>query len=654
MEFTGNLSGVPPQKDGKRKPWSLPKGVTLREGQRQCLDYVLANPKQASYLFELPTGYGKTYVAALLIQSLRDQGRANRFVVVVPNVALQEQMVDDQALAKACNRLGVKIAGSIMSASDSMAMHRLKAKRNAPEVLVTTIQGLSSTSGSGGQGGVSAQTVREFCKGGLTGWICDEAHHYGTDNTWGQSISDCNPEVIAGLSATPVRGDKKATIFGQRKADVVVTVEAAVAEKAIRPTLRTAAYYNIDVMKDGEIETLSASQIASTLIERNLSISEWEIKHDIRYLSKYISPVISEPFMSLRNLNSCLGDAGPKTCHQMIIYCMSFKHAKAVAEVVNAHARAFFHSSDKPFAEIISDGVDESGGVKSLSSSHNAEVMEAFNDPNPLTCLKCVICVNKLSEGYDNPRVSHVVFLDLVGPHTPDHIQKKGRTLRWDYRMPDEHNVARVYAGEDHPMWSVPSEGDDEERDRPGGDEKEKDSEPKWIEIKDAERWRVSDVLHTGYSREEAFQMYAGVTEEDYVEMIMSDEKAVGVLSSLDIPTNTPEQIGDYLLSLLEKRHKAEVAQISDKTLREIWRKWNEEAVSIFAGNIYRNTCRGAAEKSQAGDTYKMVNSQLKAYFGVPVSQMEVEDLRRRYELIQMFNNEVRGFPEKVVDRSNM
>ena len=649
MEPTSNLSGLSSAKNGQGKSWTLPSGVTLRSGQRRCFDYVLSHPDQASYLFELPTGYGKTYVAALLIQAWRDQRRAKRFVVVVPNTALQSQMVDDQALAKACHRLGIHVTGEIMSASDPLLMHRLKTKTNVPEVIVTTIQGLASTAGSAGQGGVSSQCVREFCKYGEVGWICDEAHHYGSGNSWGQCISAYNPPVIAGLSATPIRGDKKATIFGARSADVIVEKASAVAEGAIRPENYVKGDFEIDVEKDGEITRISSSDIAEELAEKGINMSEWEVKHNIRYMSKYIGPVVREAIMDLRTRNACLGDAAPKTCHQMIIYCMSFKHAKAVADVVNAFAGGLSLVPGEPFAGIISDGIDDFGSVRSLSSGHNTKVMDSFNDPDPIHCLPCVICVNKLSEGYDNPRVSHIVLLDLIGPHTPEHQQKKGRGLRVNPLMPKDHNKLWVYAGSDHPMWQ---EIDEDGGFAADGDEREKDpdAEPEWVEIKDADRWRVSDVLHTGFTRDELFAKFGGgMTEVQCVEKAISDVKGADMLAQSGIQA---DMVGDYLLSLFQSKHIEEQSKMSAKELRSIWRKWNEEAVKIFAKNIHKRDHRGPEEKSQAGDTFKMVNAKLKRHFRTAVADMEVDELKRRYELIQHFNNEVHGFPEKVLDRS--
>ena len=613
MESSSAMSSVSLSKNGKGKKWALPAGVTLRKGQQKCIDYVLSCPDQASYLFQLPTGYGKTYVAALLIQALRDQQRAKRFVVVVPNVTLLDQMVKEGALAKACERLNVKLSGEVMSASEPLLMARLKGGKKVPEVIVTTIQGLSSTSGKDGIGGISSQNVRKFCEGDDVAWICDEAHHYGAENLWGQSISSHDPKVTVGLTATPIRGDKKATIFGDRSPDVVITMKEAVKEKAIRDLQYIKSSYSVDIAKGTEIVTMSLHDIAREAAEKGVDISEWEVKNNVRYLTKYIQPIVGEAIHDLVVANANLGKASGKVCHQLIVYCMSFKHAMAVADVINQHLAtdALIHGlkGGQKFAEVISDGVDAEGEVQRLSPTHNEEVLARFNDPDPVSCLKCIVCVNKLSEGYDNSRVTHIALLNMVQGDKPSIWQMLGRALRWCHLMSILQNVAKIYAGRDHPIWGVVQDGDGEgkviSRGGPG------DGEPQWNMIKDADRWRVSDVLHLGFERDELFAEMNVGTESDCVDAVVNRESGVSQLIQSGVDPNNRQAIGDFIYGILTEQHNKKLFQISEQDERKIWRTWNKEAVGIFAGNIHRQNFRGPEEKSQFRDTCASVNSKL-------------------------------------------
>ena len=634
-----------------------PQGVRLRAGQLKCLEYIRKHPQQASYLFQLPTGYGKTYVAAIAIQLLREQSRAKRFVVVVPNTALLSQMVDDQSLQKACEKLGVKLSTQVMSADEPVLMQRLKTNANIPDVIVTTVQGLSSTAGQDGKGGVSAQSVREFCRGADVAWICDEAHHYGASNIWGQSIAAHKPTVTIGLSATPIRGDKKATIFGSRTPDVEVEMAEAVAEKAVRPIKPIKASYEVEIMRNGEIISASINEIVEEAAKQGVTISEWEMKNDVRYLRKYIQPILNMAIHDLIEANANLGKASNKTCHQLIVYCISFKHAMAVADIINQHIAidTLIHGlkPGQKFAEVISDGVDSEGEVQKLSPAHNADVMSRFNDPNPISCLKCVVCVNKLSEGYDNSRVSHIALLNLIKGDKPTIWQMIGRALRWNMLMSIFQNVAMVYAGVDHPLWGIFDDEDFEQLLPPEEIDDRRKGEPKWIEIKDADRWRVHDVTHLGYEREDLFMTMGNATEEECVKQAQDHPQMVAVMESRGIDPHDDQAVGDLLHGILSKRHAQEVRGMSEKEEREIWRQWNSEAAHIFIGNIHRRDFRGAEEKSQYGDTCKRIMGQLKRYFKKAPLEMEISELQERYKLIQKFNNVDHGFPEQVPDRSS-
>jgi len=428
-------------------------------------------------------------------------------------------------------------------------------------------------------------------------------------------------------------------------------MDEAVEEKAIRPFQYVKSSYSVDIAKGTEIETMSLHDIATEAAERGIDISAWEVKNNVRYLTKYIQPIVGEAIHDLVVANANLGKASGKTCHQLIVYCMSFKHAMAVADVINQHLATddLIHGlkCGRKFAEVISDGVDTEGEVQRLSPTHNAEVLARFNDPDPVSCLKCIVCVNKLSEGYDNSRVTHIALLNMVQGDKPSIWQMLGRALRWCHLMSILQNVAKIYAGRDHPIWGVVQDGDGEgkviSRGGPG------DGEPQWNMIKDADRWRVSDVLHLGFERDELFAEMNVGTESDCVDAVVNRESGVSQLIQSGVDPNNRQAIGDFIYGILTEQHNKKLFQISEQDERKIWRTWNKEAVGIFAGNIHRQNFRGPEEKSQFRDTCASVNSQLKQYFRKSPKDMELEELKYRYKRIQMFNNEIRGFPDLVL-----
>jgi superfamily II DNA or RNA helicase len=161
--------------DALAEPGGSPKGFTLRPYQQELIDQTGAALKaRRSPLVVLPTGGGKTALIAEIVRLNRSTGRRSTVI---------------------CHRREIlqQIAGAIKHhTGEAPELVEAGSKPNwgAP-VLVAMVPTLARRLGQLQQGGML---------------LADEAHHMGS-TSWQKVREALDPELLAGLTATPIRPD---------------------------------------------------------------------------------------------------------------------------------------------------------------------------------------------------------------------------------------------------------------------------------------------------------------------------------------------------------------------------------------------------------------------------------------------------------------
>ena len=143
----------------------------LYRGQFDAL-VAVANPAGRALNVQLPTGYGKTRVAAGAYAVLRHQGRATRLLYVVPTLAQRAQFAADGPSEFA--EVGLPGPRTICDLGYSVKQAILNHRSDHAQIFTVTIQSLLER-------GTTIDYVRDLMRTGLWALVIDEYHHYGLD-----------------------------------------------------------------------------------------------------------------------------------------------------------------------------------------------------------------------------------------------------------------------------------------------------------------------------------------------------------------------------------------------------------------------------------------------------------------------------------------
>ncbi len=222
----------------------------LREGQLRSVDAARENGR-TSLNIQLPTGYGKTITACAIYSSLKDAGRVNRLLYIVPTSAQLDQFVMDGKSDLLFSGVdGSRVICDVSySATSAIKQHRT----NKSQVFACTVQSLTNARG------IIWDTIIEMMDTGRWMVCIDEYHHYGIDAHWGKQISKLNFAFRLAMSATPYRKDKDSA-FGDP--DVVVSYRDAVKQKAVKPLECHSYVYRVDAIGvDGSVRTYTTDEL---------------------------------------------------------------------------------------------------------------------------------------------------------------------------------------------------------------------------------------------------------------------------------------------------------------------------------------------------------------------------------------------------------
>jgi len=575
-------------------------GVELRKGQKRFIEYVSDHPSQSIYNGVLPTGYGKSKTAECVCHILKQQGRANRFLFVVPTDTQRAQYATGIAHDVMNMGLNLKlleyrnddvVVGKPIIVDHSTSIHRAN-RENRCDVYITTVQSIVCNEGF----------YADLMSTGRWALFCDEYQKLNKeeDAKWGKAIENLNHSVMFGLTATPIRTDKKATVFAEKEPDVEVSFEDAYKEKAIRGVVAHVEHYFVDVKNDdGGVDRITTDNITS-----------YDLSKDLRFTTKYISSILTSAYgcLTVKNL-------AHENQHQMLVFAMSVHHAKAVSDVLNV---------------MFGDGFSNWVGVGNDGRPKNEN--EAIIEKYKKNKLPCLVQVDLAGEGFDNPRSSVLVFLHLLKKATVKAVQQAGRGVRRNYNITDfPDDVCDIFASPDTEMAELAVEfakrtidakdiGTD--KTSGGGTKQTQPKQPPIYTIPpfesfvvDSEYDRSEIVSKITQSQVDGFRLGVERSEGKSVADTISDERLMSILVENQI----------------QQMKKAEAIDNRE----ECYRNKVDGAVKTLAGNVCRLRYGDSAPKTAVGDLITKIHRQwTKQSGGMKHKSMLDEDFKVKHDWI--------------------
>lgn len=581
MESSSPLSGLSPAENLKRRLNYA--GLTLRPGQQAMVDYVVNHPNQNIYSANLPTGYGKTRMALGVADVLIQQGRINRVLIVVPTDTQRTQFVEGVNCDIAA--YGFKLRGALRCTGEPSNL--TAAKMNISDTFVTTIQAIHN----------DIDFYHDLIDKGRWLIVCDEYHRLKEDGKWASTIGELNYDISLGMTAT-VPGSV-ATLFSQP--DVEVSFKQAIEERAIRRVKAHIEHYFVDTIDDEGNVTRLTTETVDTVDE----------KKGIRFSAKYLSSIISSAHDCLEYKN--LQYPGQ---HQMLVFAMNIEHARHVSDTLNS-------MYGKHYADWIG---------MSRTHNENETVLKRYKD-NEITAL---VQVDKAGEGFDHPRASVLVFLQLLRNTTVKAIQHAGRGVRRNDTIPlYEEDWCDMFASPDTGMAQVAIDMAKESTPIAEGDDivDEDGSGNRQSPLYALPELKVIDVEH---ERSELISSIPQKTIDHAKEVIKKAEPVAGSVIS-------DERI-KRILAEEKLKQIARAEELSDPV--KFWRDKVTEATRVLTGNVCRLRHGQSIPKSYMGDVAKHFNTMSVRKFRKKHDEMSADDFKLKYNWIRDINNTMKDTRE--------
>jgi superfamily II DNA or RNA helicase len=391
-------------------------GFQYRKGQEETINMIL-NGGAGTYLAVLPGGYGKTLTAIGAYYELRKKRQCDRFLYVAPSSVKLFEFNHD--LKKQCAKIGFDFicnsGDAAISINDAFAIK--EHQYNKSEFFMVTPQFGINSRGS---------ILHTLLSTGNWFVCVDESHHYTNVNKFGNLISSLKAKYYLGLSATP-NNTNQLSIFKQIPVENIyeLDLKQGIDEEAIRRIKYIAGDYYVDLLIDGNVINLTTEQLREEIILNDYKdINEFEIKKQLRYLSKYVSPLFIEAIDKYDELISIDTDnyinlnrkKPDRPIHQILIFADTVSVAQNYCKMIN---------DIRPnFANWIGTG---DNGRK---SKDNEKILLDYKNG----LLPCLVQVSIAGEGFDNPQSSIIIYLSLQY-NGNQVVQKIMRAMRRNYMI---------------------------------------------------------------------------------------------------------------------------------------------------------------------------------------------------------------------------
>ena len=413
-------------------------GFQFRDGQRAFLSK-LADAYadgQRDHLGVFVPGYGKTLTALGSFAVARAMGICDRLVVFVPRGNLRDQYADPDEMARMLQWIGQPPLPFCIADSS-----RVYLKNDSIPIVIATYQYACGDSGN--------RDLKRYCKQGRPLFVLDEIHHLPEEGAWSEAVGNLPYASLVGLSGTPIRSDGK-PLFGVPHETVTredgsedqfydalheVTLRQAHAEGEILKRVEAHVVdYSITMVEED-----SGREVEFTLAElKDIKREDADIDrffarrrlrfHDV-YLDTLLGPAVAR-FQSKRaRMKGTIRDQdGPGRNHQMLVICMSNRHA---AEVLDFMKRRY-------------------GWLKSTRIGQDvpADEREKRLDAYRKGEYDVMVQVDMIGEGTDIKTISVIAKLDLVSARSKT-LQQIFRGMRYYQPWGEEPNVCDVFTSGD-------------------------------------------------------------------------------------------------------------------------------------------------------------------------------------------------------------
>lgn len=576
----------------------------LRLGQEEALTKVSDNPEQPIFNFVLPTGYGKSVTGLGAFDILKQQGRANRLLIVVPTGVQKDQYVDDLAGSISTYGLDILVPKALedrnkLKLDGSHVGLRLH-QQNMSEVFVATIQHVQRNGGF----------YTDLMCTGRWAVFADEYHKLNAEAEWGKSAKGLNACVMIGMTATPIRTDGKPTIFMGHASDVTVSFEQAFKEEAIRGVVAHVEHYFVDIEERDENGEVVVSRKTTEELDGSKE------SRGLRYLTKYCASILSSAFDCL-----CSLELQHKDQHQMLVFAIDVQHAKNVSNLLN-----------DLFGPDFSDWVGTGDFGRSIKD--NDDILKRYKSG---TSLKCLVQVGMATEGFDNPQSSVLVFLNV--PSRMDVVsnyQGAGRGVRRNFGIQKfSQDVCHMFASPDSPMADVIAALANRTigafQPLPAPTHSEGDGrEPPLYLVPPAQ----SFIADTEFDRSE---IIANIPEEKVLAQVEHYKNRPNAPAADE---NTIKAFMREMLAEQEIQRRREIIRKAEEEANsmENWQDRVKKACNTLAGNIVRLRFGDSHPKSARGDAIRQVHTYWLRATGKSHEAMTSEEFKLKYEWVEKAN----------------
>ena len=598
-----------------------------RKGQLALLEAIAVNPAVQTIKCIFPTGYGKTDAIELSYKLLKDQGRVNALMIIVPSrEQLSSYLTDIEQDFK--TKWNDEIVAYRFSA-DYLKLVSRDICNNKCEVIVTTCQSLMTPG--------NLEVAKALIAHPDKKWMIalDELHRYSEYGQWGQSVGmllEQDPEVVIGLTAAKDRTDGQPLAMDNPDVIIEVTHNEALEEQAIRPFVPNVHDYLVTIEFQGEVYDVKTRELANlegNYIEAKKAKgipaekAKSQARDAIAYKDKYISPLVQNAVDCLYNKRQRIGlDGLPLTQHhRMLVFARDQKHAE--------HLKGYFVC----YGALSADWIGEK-----RPDELNEQILRDFINGS----LDVMINVNKASEGFNCVQCSVMLFLNNVGPSVTI-LQQLGRGLRRNYAIPWTEDKCDVFYSEDHPARSY---FEDLASLQPGQFNPERDGTgtggpPRIYDIPDI-HFVDADLLAVRIV-DNALNDQDGSSVMEAVRASLTGQYGTDIAAQLSM-----EMVKDALIQINMPKAQQQVRDSVGSTERiEQAKTSNAEAVRTLASNIVRAFSMGNFNKSRPGDINKAINILLKKKFQAGTDLMNEAELKSRHSYIQEINCMLQTLPRQ-------
>lgn len=573
-----------------------------RPGQQDALKAL--QDYDQSLNVKLPTGYGKTFVA-LAAYSILSQvaDRVNRNLIVVPTKPQLDQLKDARL-----SDFG--ISGSVVDIGFFGQQAIKKHLSGKAEVYATTIQALRQNAG----------LIVDAMMSDGSSWMVtvDEYHHYGDGLPFADAVEALNPTFRLCMSATPMRSNDDMA-FGSP--DVSVDYRQAVEEGVVKTLIGEAYHYVLDIQEGDELRSVSIEDMKQEAGSSSPeAIEKLIIKREMRWLPKYISPLIEKPIQRMLNTRISTGKRA-----KAVIGAMCVSHAELICKQVKT-----------AFQMLNVEWVGT--GPNGRKDADNKEIIKRFRDESE-NGVDVLVHVGMAGEGLDVPLITEVVHCNGAGLNVSNN-QENGRGARFCEGLPECHigfdasseYAIRGYIGDrimDAMEFQPPKEITEEEKD------KNENEDWEWDDLPDELNISIANIRFSHIEKGDP-------RVQDAAEAIANSKYSGDAWDEIKDDEDHP--IFRLAIQAVEmKQQRAAEAMNEESTIIRL-RSDLDASVRVLAGNIGQRVMKSTGirlDGSFIGDLMKRIRAFLKRKCGKLENDLEI--VKKHYSTLKRLEVKIKN-----------